>query len=322
MHQLSETIAHYGIGLVFANVLVEQLGIPLPALPTLIVAGALAAQGELSAAGVFFSALAAALVADTIWFVLGRRHGRRLLNTLCRVSLSPDACVRQTEGVFERWGVRSLIAAKFVAGFSTVAPALSGMMRVPKRKFFAYDVAGIVMWAGSGIGLGFVFHGAVDDILDVLDGYGRGALAILGGVLALFILLKWWRRWRFFRALRMARITPQELHGQLGADIKPVVVDVRSEAGRRLDPRRIPGAVMLDMQAIGASLAHVPKGREVVVYCTCPNEASAATVARALIDRGFERVRPLEGGLDAWLAAGFEVEGTDPATASGPSRSG
>ncbi len=268
MHQLSQIIAHYGIWLVFLNVLVEQLGIPLPALPTLIVAGALASQGAISAPGVFFAALVAALIADTTWYVLGRRHGRRLLNTLCRVSLSPDACVRQTEGIFERWGVRSLIAAKFVAGFSTVAPALSGMMRVPPRKFFAYDTVGVVMWAGSGIGLGFVFHGAVDKILDFLDGYGRGALLILGGVLALFILFKWWQRWRFFRALRMARISPQELHGLIDAQAKPVVVDVRTETGLRGSPRRIPGAMVLDLQSIDANIARIPKGREIVVYCT------------------------------------------------------
>jgi membrane protein DedA with SNARE-associated domain/rhodanese-related sulfurtransferase len=314
MHQLSETIAHYGIGLVFANVLVEQLGIPLPALPTLIVAGALASQGELSALSVFFAAFTAALIADTIWFTLGGKYGRRLLNTLCRVSISPDSCVRQTEGIFERWGVRSLIAAKFVAGFSTVAPALSGMMHVRPRKFFAYDTVGVVMWAGSGIGLGFVFHGAVDDILDFLDGYGRGALVILGSLFVLFILFKWWHRWRFFRALRMARISPEELHGLMGADSKPVVVDVRSATGRSLDPRRIPGARLLDAQAIDGSLASVPKDREVVVYCTCPNEASAARVARALIEQGFKRVRPLEGGLDAWLAAGFEVEAVTSAS--------
>jgi len=268
MHQLSEIIAHYGIWLVFANVLVEQLGVPLPALPTLIVAGALAAQGQLSGPGVFIAAFLAALLADTLWFVLGRRHGRRLLKTLCRVSLSPDACVRQTEGIFERWGVRSLIAAKFVAGFSTVALALCGMMRVPARRFFAYDTVGVVMWAGSGIGLGFIFHGAVDDILDFLDGYGRGALLILGGVLALFILFKWWQRWRFFKALCMARVSPQELHGLIDARAKPVVVDVRTGTGLHGSPRRIPGAMVLHLQTIDANIARIPKGREVVVYCT------------------------------------------------------
>jgi rhodanese-related sulfurtransferase len=193
------------------------------------------------------------------------------------------------------------------------------MMHVRPRKFFAYDVVGIVMWAGSGIGLGLVFNGAVDDILEFLDGYGKGALVLLGAVFGLFILLKWWHRWRFFRTLRMARISPEELHGMLDAGAQPLVVDVRSETNRRLDPRRIPGALMLDAQAIDASLARIPPEREVVVYCTCPNEASAATFARALIDRGFERVRPLQGGLDAWLAAGFEVEGAgkDLSSASG-----
>jgi membrane protein DedA with SNARE-associated domain len=268
VHELSSILAHYGLWLVFGNVLVEQAGIPVPALPTLIVAGALAAQGRISAVAVFFTAFAAALIADWIWYALGRRHGQRILKTLCKVSLSPDACVRQTEGIFERWGVKSLVAAKFVAGFSTVAPALSGMMGVKRRTFFLYDSLGVVLWAGSGVGLGLIFHGTVDRILDFLDGYGRGALLIAGGLLALFILFKWWQRWRFYRALRMARISPGELNDLMKKKQKPVVVDVRTETGRRGNPRRIRGATILEISMIDQTVSKLPRGRDVVVYCT------------------------------------------------------
>jgi membrane protein DedA with SNARE-associated domain len=232
------------------------------------VAGALAAEGRISALAVFFTAFAAALIADWIWYALGRLHGQRILKTLCKVSLSPDACVRQTEGIFERWGVKSLVAAKFVAGFSTVAPALSGMMGVKRRTFFLYDSLGIVLWAGSGVGLGFIFHGAVDRILDFLEGYGKGALVIAGGLLALFILFKWWQRWRFYKKLRMARISPDELHDLMDTKAQPVVVDVRTETGRRGNPRRIPGALILEISTIDATASQLPQGREIVVYCT------------------------------------------------------
>jgi membrane protein DedA with SNARE-associated domain len=268
VHELSSIIAQYGVWLVFANVFVEQVGIPVPALPTLIIAGALAAEGKLSLPAVFIAAFTAALIADWIWFRLGRRHGQRILKTWCKISLSPDACVRQTEGIFERWGVRSLVAAKFVSGFSTVAPALSGMMGVKRRTFLAYDALGVTLWAGTGVGLGFLFHDAVEDILVFLDGYGTGALVFLGGALALFILFKWWQRWRFYKALRMARISPEELHGLMDGDAEPVVVDVRTDTGRRGNPRRIPGALVLEISAMDAQITQLPRGREIVVYCT------------------------------------------------------
>jgi membrane protein DedA with SNARE-associated domain len=268
VHELSSTIAHYGIWLVFANVFVEQIGVPVPALPTLIIAGALAAEGRLSALAVFFAAFVAALIADTIWYFLGRAHGQRVLETLCKVSLSPDACVRKTEGIFERWGLKSLIAAKFVSGFSTVAPALSGLMGVNRRSFLLYDSIGIALWAGSGVGLGFIFHATVDRLLEYLDSYGTTALVFVGAALLLFIAFKWWQRWRFYRALRMARISPEELREKMDGDEEPVVVDVRTESGRRVNPRRIPGATVLEISAIDEKAATLPHGREIVVYCT------------------------------------------------------
>jgi membrane protein DedA with SNARE-associated domain len=268
VHELSSIIAKYGVWLVFGNVLVEQAGVPIPALPTLIVAGALSAEGRLSAVAVFFAAFVAALISDSMWFFIGRKHGQKVLKTLCRVSLSPDACVRKTEGIFERWGLKSLIAAKFVSGFSSVAPALSGMMGVKTRSFLIYDSVGIALWVGSGVGLGLIFHDTVDRILAWLDGYGTTALVFAGAALALFIAFKWWQRWRFYRELRMARISPEELRERMDGDEEPVVVDVRTETGRRGDPRRIPGAMVLEISAIDAKASKLPRGREIVVYCT------------------------------------------------------
>src|SRR5438477_11835425 len=102
-----DLITRHGLALIFANVLLEQLGVPLPAIPTLIVAGALAVDGTLSAPAVFGVAFAASMIGDCAWYVAGRQYGRRVMTTLCRISLSPDSCVRQTENHFERWGGRS-----------------------------------------------------------------------------------------------------------------------------------------------------------------------------------------------------------------------
>jgi membrane protein DedA with SNARE-associated domain len=262
------TLIRYGIGLVFLNVLVEQLGIPLPSLPTLIVAGALAAEGKLSLALVIAASFSAALVADTIWFVLGRRFGQRILKGLCRVSLSPDACVRQTQGLFERFGMGTVVASKFIVGFSTVAPPLAGAMGVRTLRFLAYDLLGITLWAGSAIALGYVFHDAVGDVIATLSNYGEVALLFVAAAFALFIALKWVQRRRFFLALRMARIEPEELHDLMETEPRPIVVDVRTDSGRRVDPRRIPGATVLEIHLIDEKAAGLPRDKDIVVYCT------------------------------------------------------
>ncbi len=245
-----------------------QIGIPIPALPTLIIAGALAASGELSAPAVLLAALVASLIADSLWYVLGRRHGSRILKTLCRISLSPDSCVRQTEGIFERWGMGSVVASKFIPGFSTVAPPLAGAMGVKWQIFLAYNSIGILLWAGSGVGLGLLFHGTVERAIAYLDAFGTGALVCVGAAFALFIVIKWWQRRRFYVALRMARISAEELRALMEGMEQPIVVDVRTENARQGDPRRIPGAMVLELSEIDRQAALLPPGRELVLYCT------------------------------------------------------
>jgi len=265
---LLQTVERYGLLLVFLNVFLEQIGLPVPAFPTLVVAGALAAQGTLSLPAVLGLALVACLVADYVWYELGRRQGYRVLRTLCRLSLSPDSCVRQTESFFERLGLRSLLFAKFVPGFSTVAPPLAGATQAHPVAFLAWDGAGALAWAGSALLLGLAFHRAVDRVLDSLASFGSNAFTILVAGLVLFVAWKWWQRHRFFRVLRMARITPEDLHGLIARGEAPLVVDVRSPAARQADPRKIPGALALDLSQIEQELAGLTERREVILYCT------------------------------------------------------
>jgi len=265
---LIERVAEYGILLVFVNVLLEQLGLPIPALPTLIVAGALAARGTLSATLVLAVAVFASVIADYLWYELGRYQGYRVLKTLCRVSLSPDSCVQQTESFYQRYGLASLLFAKFVPGFSTVAPPLAGATRAPIPAFLAWDAGGALLWAGSGVLLGAIFHRAIDRVLDALASIGSGALVLVGVGLLLFVAGKYVQRRRFYHALRMARISPLDLAQAIERGEAPVIVDVRSSAARQADPRRIPGARSLELAGIEAGLGDLPRDREIILYCT------------------------------------------------------
>jgi membrane protein DedA with SNARE-associated domain/rhodanese-related sulfurtransferase len=305
---MDRLIAEYGLALVFANVLLEQLGFPIPAMPTLIVSGALAAEGEFSLVAVFGLAFVACMLGDAAWYLAGRRWGRRVMALLCRVSLSPDSCVRQTEFRFERWGGLTLVLSKFIPGLSTIAPPLAGAMRLGWPSFLLLNALGVAIWAGVAIGAGMLFHSGIHELIDRLEGLGTLALQAIGVLLAGYVALKWWERRRFYKMLRVARIGVQDLRSLIDGGGRPVVVDVRSRVARDLDPRFIPGALAMDIGEVDARLGELPAESEIVFYCSCPNEASAAQVAKKLIGLGYTRVRPLHGGLDAWAAAGFEVE--------------
>ena len=312
MQQLATLVQDYGLWLVFVNVLALQGGLPLPAYPTLIVVGALAARGDFTAAQVIAVATAASLIADLAWYLAGARHGRQVLRFMCRLSLSPDSCVRQTENIYERWGAPSLAVAKFVPGFAAVATSMAGMVRTPLWTFAFFDAVGAVLWSGGAVALGWFFRDAVTDVLEAFAQAGRWGLAAVAGGLALFIAVKAVQRHQFIRSLRMARVSVQELNELLTGEARPLIVDVRSLARQR--EGRIPGAVWIDSHAFDESLRAQGLGthahQEVIVYCDCPNEASAAVIAKKLMRAGFKRVRPLGGGIDAWVAKGYVVEVT------------
>ena len=268
MAALTQYVVTYGLPLVFVIVLLEQLGAPIPAIPVLVVAGALSADRDFSAWGVLLVALGASLIADTVWFLLGRAQGQRILKLLCRISLSPDSCVRQTESVFERWGMPSLLVAKFIPGFSTVAPPMAGATKAGLDEFLLYDSGGAVLWAGSGIVAGLVFHRAIDRALAFLASIGSAAFAVLGVALVLFVGFKWWQRRAFYKFLRMARISVDDLHTLMDEGVNPIVLDVRTVKGRSLDPRRIRGASVLDVMNLDSALKDLPRDREIILYCT------------------------------------------------------
>ena len=302
-----DLLQQYGLLIVFANVFLEQIGLPIPAYPVLLLTGALLGQGQYTAPSLLFTAVFAALLADLIWYMTGRKYGRRVIATLCKISLSPDSCVRQTESLYLRIGPPALLFCKFIPGFASISSALAGTLGTRPSTFIIFDSMGAALWSGSAILLGSLFSSTIDELISSLAKMGRfGAMLIVLALVA-FVASKWWERYRFMKALRMEQITVEELDAMLKAGQSPVIIDVRPiqlQTGGR-----IPGAITLTADTVDAFALESNVEGEVILYCSCPNEASAAKIAKLLINKGYHRVRPLTGGIDAWVSAGYETEG-------------
>jgi len=302
MDMLLELIANYGLLVAVVAVFLDQGGLPIPAYPPLIVASAMAFDADESVLPILAVATVAAVAADALWFAGGRRFGVRLLRFMCRLSLSPDSCVMSTRDRYSRWGPASLIGAKFIPGFAAVATTLAGENRTPFLRFVFFDAVGAFLWAGLAIALGVIFHAAVNDVLLRLEDLGHVGLWLVLAAIGAFIAWKWWQRQRFLKEIRMARITVPELYQLIEEGKGPLIFDVRTVEQRA--GGWIPGAMFV----ANPSDAPPASQEEVIVYCDCPSEASAAILARELKRRGFVRVRPLAGGFLAWQAEGYAID--------------
>ena len=308
MNETTQFLVSHGLPLVFAAVFLDQMGLPLPAIPWLLAAGALSATGKLSAFLALGITLLACLLADTLWFYLGRYRGHRVLGLLCRISLEPDSCVRRTQNLYTRYGLRGVVLAKFVPGLSTVAPPLAGMSGVKAGRFLLADGAGSLLYGGGFILLGYLFSNQIQQLAAALAGMAGNAVTLVLGLGILYIGLKFYQRQRILRELRTARITVAELRQRQEAGEKLAIIDLRPSEELILDPSLIPGAVHLRVDEVELRHQEIPRDREVVVYCSCPNEVSSARVALLLQRKGITRVRPLLGGIDAWRELKYPLE--------------
>jgi len=268
MQDIAGLATEHGLLLVFTNVFLTQVGLPMPAVPMMIVAGALAQEGHFGFAPLFGAAIAASLLGDLPWFYAGRRYGYRILRLLCRMAVEPSSCVQQTEDKLTRWGAPSLMVAKFIPGFATVAPPLAGATRLALLQFLFFSAIGAGLWAGAAIFVGAVFHLQVESVLAWISIAGAQALMAIGALLLLYIGVKWIQRLLFIRVIRMARIHAPELKELLQSDRRPIVLDARSAAARQADPRRIPGAIPVDLSSGEPVIAGLDGERDVVVYCS------------------------------------------------------
>lgn len=299
-------LSSYGYAALFACVLAEQLGLPLPAAPLLLAAGALASAGQLNFAVALLLAVAAALIGDTVWYYLGRTQGMSVLRLLCRISWEPDACVRQTNAAYAKHGTRWLLFAKFIPGIGTVAPPMAGVYRVNLWTFIAADGAGAGIWAAVYLFAGWRFGGQIESVLAHLDRLGAWVASALLGVSLCYLLFKLMERRRVHRSLRRVRITPLELKQRMESGQPCTIVDLRNAF--EWGAGSIPGSLSLTVQELDT---FVPAFREaeMILFCSCPNEvSSAAAAALRLRRRGINSVRPLVGGFPLWTQLGFPVE--------------
>lgn len=297
---LPASLAHYGPWLVFGNVLLQQLGAPVPVWPTLLVAGSLAA-GWPQLAAALAAAVAAAMLADRLWYLLGRRHGYKVLALLCRLSINPGSCVTQTEQRFAHWGAPALLAAKFVPGFSAVAAPVAGLARMPVARFTLAAAGGATLWAGTALLLGWLLREQVGQALALLRTHGPLALLGLAVALALWLGGKFWRRQRFLHWATMPHIEADALRAALASATPPRLLDLRGAAFAASDP--IAQADAVELHQLAHQAQAWPRDTAIVTLCACPQDASAIRAAQQLLRLGFVDVRPLRGGYEAWSAA-------------------
>jgi membrane protein DedA with SNARE-associated domain len=263
MHRAAEFLLHHGYLVLLAWVFAEQCGVPVPSLPLLLAAGALAGSHQLNLFVSLFVVTFAAVCADSIWYWLGRRRGIKVLQFLCKITIEPDSCVRRTEGIFSRQGAHSLILAKFIPGLGAVAPP-----HMRHRRFLAFDSLGALLWATTFLGLGFVFSGEIERIADHAASLGGWLGVILGAILASYLAYKFIARRRFLRELRIARISVEELKHKIDSGEELVIVDLRHSVDFEADPETIPGAFRMDANELEEKNDMLPHDREIILYCT------------------------------------------------------
>jgi membrane protein DedA with SNARE-associated domain/rhodanese-related sulfurtransferase len=309
METIFAFFSQYGLLAVFGVVLIKQLGAPVPASPILLLAGAAAADDGVFAVKALAVATAASMLADFVWFYAGRRFGRRVLALLCRISISPDSCVRKNELSFARRGVATLVIAKFVPGLATLAPPLAGALGMRAQSFAIFNTAGAALWAGAGIACGLVFHAQIQHLLESLSQLGRMAVWLVAALVALYVAWRMVRRWRELRLhARMPRVRPDELAEMIERGCEPLILDVRTQGPDLPLRERIPKARHIDLADIQTvSTTDWPDDVPIVIYCDCPNDASATKAAGLLSKRGLG-ASILIGGMDGWVQAGYPLE--------------
>jgi membrane protein DedA with SNARE-associated domain/rhodanese-related sulfurtransferase len=303
---------HYAYLIIFLWVLVEQIGIPIPSVPVLLTAGTLSATHRVSFIGITFAMLVACVIADTIWFSLGRRYGNSVLKLLCRLSFEASTCVSKTEGYFTRRGPVTLLFAKFVPGLSTVAAPIAGQTGMSYPRFLAWDLAGSLIWGEAFILAGRFFGDLAKKSAPFFAWLGHFAFFIFAAMVLGFIAHRIWKQRKFLQQVREMRLEPVELKEMLDAaetnhTTPPFIVDLRHPLDYLPDPRVLPGALRIGPNELKQHSEIIPRDRDVILYCTCPSEETSAKLALQLHKLGIYRVRPLRGGFDGWKQAGYPL---------------
>jgi membrane protein DedA with SNARE-associated domain/rhodanese-related sulfurtransferase len=307
MNELLQFVLRHGYLVIFAWVFSEQAGLPIPSAPLLLAAGALAGTRGMNLWLAITFAVGGAVVSDSMWYELGRRKGVRVLQLLCRISLEPDSCVRRTQVRFGKSGARVLLIAKFIPGLNAMAAPLSGIIRMGWRRFVLFDALGALFWSSTFMITGYVFSGELERIAARAAYLGEWLLVLVLAAFAGYIGWKYYNRRRFLRGLKIARITPEELKEKIDSGEDVVIVDLRHALDFEAQPETIPGALHMDAAELEEAHEVIPRDREIVLFCACPNEVTAARLALLLRRKGITRIRPLAGGYEGWRSRGFPL---------------
>ena len=307
MHFTGQLFLHYGYPIMFAWVLLEQLGIPLPSTPILLTAGTLTATHQMKIGWIVLAVITASAISDSIWFRLGSRYGSSVTHWICKFSFEAATCVRRTEDMLMKNGPTGLLLAKFIPGLNTMAAPLAGQSKMRYRTFLLYDIAGTFMWVTSIVIVGRFFGDAIRRNNGLLHWMGRSAFVLVLLVIAGILIYKFLRQRAFLQTIRTLRIEPGELKAMIDRGDNPYIVDLRHPLDLLPDPRILPGAVRLLPEELIERNAEIPRDRDVVLYCTCPSEATSAKIALAMRRFGVERIRPLRGGFDSWKQLGYPL---------------
>jgi membrane protein DedA with SNARE-associated domain/rhodanese-related sulfurtransferase len=302
-----QDILRHGYLWLFLAALLERLGLPLLVTPVMIAAGAVAGIGDLSLFGIVLVAVVASEIGDLVWYELGRTRGSSVLRLLCKISLEPDSCVRRSEDSFARHTSSSLLYSKFVPGVGRLVGPIAGMSGMSRRRFLIINALGSVLWAVVFALVGYIPARKlpIDVLLETAAGW---LLLLLVAALAANVVWKYVQRRKFIRSLRISRMTVQELKAALDRGERPFVVDLRHKLEFLVNPRTVSTAIRIAPDELPLRHAEIPRDREVVLYCTCPSEATSAKVALDLKKIGIVRVRPLAGGLKAWEDEGYPLD--------------
>ena len=226
-----------------------------------------------------------------------------MLSGLCKLSINPGSCVNQTEARFVRWGLGSLVVAKFIPGFSTVAPPIAGSLRMALPGFLLAAAAGAALWAGLALGTGWVLRREVQTVINALDKQAGSVGMVLAGVAAIWLGWKLWQKYRFRQWSAVPHITPPELLTIMESEQPLLLLDLRG-ASMVAEAGPIVGATVAEHDRLLDAVGDWPRDQPIVTLCACPEDAGAVQAARRLLDAGYLSVRPLKGGYEAWLAAG------------------
>jgi membrane protein DedA with SNARE-associated domain/rhodanese-related sulfurtransferase len=297
----------YGYWILFLWVMTEQLGVPIPSVPVMLTAGTLTATHKMNLPLVLIAILLGSLVSDSLWYIMGKRYGGAVVKLLCRLSMESSTCVRRTENYFTKRGPAALLLAKFIPGLGSVAAPIAGQTSMPYSSFVIFDTIGILIWALT-FTLGGRFFG---DFLkrhpEVFSWVAHFAVLLFALLLMGFLFYRFLRQRAFLREIRTARVPPQELKEMLDRGQEVYIVDLRHPLDYLPDPRTLPGAVLLTPDRLVLESDQIPRDRDVVLFCTCPSEATAAKMALTIRKLGVYRVRPLLGGFDEWKRLGFPL---------------